>query len=114
MRIRLNEGKSDRKIDGELPKKFYAAVDAGDLEGVKRYGMVILERSKGLCPENDSLRVEADGLMQEFDETESVDGVNGLLDALYDFCDDYSIALSEEDAGGEAKKVDVTDVTPGE
>lgn len=117
MRIKLNEAKG-KVLRGEPIGYFYKAIDAGDVEASKRYGMVILERSKGLCPESDSIRVDADGIMAEMDAAESIDDVNDCLNDMYDFFDDYSIAIVD---GGDAdvetaarKKVDVEEIPQGE
>ncbi len=98
MRVRLNESAEKSKLSGKLAKDFSKAVRIGDIERTIRYSMLLLERSKSFFPDDDSMRIDADALMDEFDACENdVECVNARLDSLWDFCDEYGIIIDDGD-----------------
>lgn len=99
MIITLNESRKEsvKFISGEIADRFDRAIHNADLEAVKRYSMVLLEKCKMACPDNDPLRIEADALIMDFDDS-ALDGdaMNGLLVRLYDLCDDFDIIIEAD------------------
>lgn len=97
MKVKMNEGMESKKLSGKLADSFENAIQNGDVERTIRYSMLILERLRGEFQEDDFL-IDADALMDEFDDCESdVECVNACLDAFWDFCDEYGVVIDVDD-----------------